>query len=105
MIRPLEVPQFVVQSQKRRPKNGPIGQNWIFQSLFQKFPEMICIQAQLVCIHKGPVILDQFKIKWSDNYKCLNFSSKVKIMSENQVGGQKLLFSNHFFKNFQKWFA
>ena len=49
-----------------------------FKSLFQKFLEMICIKAQLVCIHKGPHILEQFKFKWSDNYKCLNLRSKVK---------------------------
>ena len=59
-------------------KNRSAGNFFFLKKFSHKFLEMICIKAQLVCIHKGPNILDQFKIKWSDNYKCPNLRSKVK---------------------------
>ena len=48
MIRPLEVPQFEVQSQNDVRKMGPREKIVFFKSLFQKFLEIICIKVQLV---------------------------------------------------------
>ena len=124
MIRPLEVPQFEVQNQNNVQKAG-LRDFFFFKSLFQKFIEIICntllfhvevltwntmfslisnfyklfaLNFNWWSIYNGQKIMDQFIFKWSDNYKCLNLSSKVKTTSQKWVRGKNCFFQITFSK-------